>query len=178
MSKDEKNEMKQPDTETEEVSVNESASTDTSVDEAKVSEIDSKLQKQLDELNDKYLRLYAEYDNFRKRSAKEKADAYSDARIDVVKAFLPLLDNLERALEYEGDNEGFRIIVKQMNEIFEKLAVKPIESDGAGFDPNFHNAIMHEENPDMGENIVAQTFQKGYTMNEKVIRHAMVKVVN
>lgn len=178
MSKDEKNEMKQPDTETEEVSVNESASTDTSVDEAKVSEIDSKLQKQLDELNDKYLRLYAEYDNFRKRSAKEKADAYSDARIDVVKAFLPLLDNLERALEYEGDNEGFRIIVKQMNEIFEKLAVKPIESDGVGFDPNFHNAIMHEENPDMGENIVAQTFQKGYTMNEKVIRHAMVKVVN
>ncbi len=178
MSKDEKNEMKQPDTETEEVSVNESASTDTSADESKVSEIDSKLQKQLDELNDKYLRLYAEYDNFRKRSAKEKADAYSDARIDVVKAFLPLLDNLERALEYEGDNEGFRIIVKQMNEIFEKLAVKPIESDGVGFDPNFHNAIMHEENPDMGENIVAQTFQKGYTMNEKVIRHAMVKVVN
>lgn len=178
MSKDEKNEMKQPDTETEEVSVNESASTDTSADESKVSEIDSKLQKQLDELNDKYLRLYAEYDNFRKRSAKEKADAYSDARIDVVKAFLPLLDNLERALEYESDNEGFRIIVKQMNEIFEKLAVKPIESDGVGFDPNFHNAIMHEENPDMGENIVAQTFQKGYTMNEKVIRHAMVKVVN
>lgn len=178
MSKDEKNEMKQPDTETEEVSVNESASTDTSADESKVSEIDSKLQKQLDELNDKYLRLYAEYDNFRKRSAKEKADAYSDARIDVVKAFLPLLDNLERALEYEGDNEGFRIIVKQMNEIFEKLAVKPIESDGVCFDPNFHNAIMHEENPDMGENIVAQTFQKGYTMNEKVIRHAMVKVVN
>lgn len=182
MSKDEKIEANQQAAQDTEASANVESEMSAASEEATAEETASpaevKLKKQLDEQNDKYLRLYAEYDNFRKRSSKEKTDAYTDARIDAVKAFLPLLDNLERALEYEGDNEGFRMIVKQMNEIFDKLGVKPIESDGASFDPNFHNAIMHEEDPEKGENIVVQTFQKGYTMNDKVIRHAMVKVVN
>ena len=143
-----------------------------------ISVAEAKMRKQLDEQNDKYVRLYAEYDNYRKRSAKEKTDAYTDAYATAVKAFLPLLDNLERALEYEKDNEGFRMIVKQMNDIFDKLGVKEIESDGKEFDPNLHNAIIHEDDPEKGENLVLQTLQKGYTMNGKVIRHAMVKVVN
>ncbi len=150
----------------------------TAPEDANISVAEAKMRKQLDEQNDKYIRLYAEYDNYRKRSAKEKTDAYTDAYATAVKAFLPLLDNLERALEYEKDNEGFRMIVKQMNDIFDKLGVKEIESDGKEFDPNLHNAIIHEDDPEKGENLVLQTLQKGYTMNGKVIRHAMVKVVN
>jgi len=144
----------------------------------KLTENEAKLQKQIDEQNDRYIRLYAEYDNFRKRSAKEKTDAYSDAYSNVVNSFLPLMDNLERALEYEKDNEGVNMIIKQMKDIFDKLGVKVIESDGAQFDPNLHNAIAHEDDPEKGESVITQTFQKGYTLNDKVIRHAMVKVAN
>ncbi len=139
---------------------------------------ENELQKQLDEQNDKYLRLYAEYENFRKRSAKEKTDTYNDAFTDVVTSFLPLLDNLERALQYEPENQGFIMITKQLNDIFAKLGVEEIKSDGEEFDPNLHNAIAHEDDEEKGENIITQTFQKGYTLNGKVIRHAVVKVCN
>ena len=136
------------------------------------------IKAQLEEKNDQYLRLYAEYENFRKRSEKEKTDCYTAAYADALTAFLPLLDSLAQALQFSPEDEGIKALVKQQNDILAKLGITEIESDGAPFDPNFHNAIMHEENPDVGENVVVQTFQKGYMRGEKVLRHAMVKVAN
>ncbi len=136
------------------------------------------LKTEIKEINDKYLRLAAEYDNFRKRSAKEKSDAYDSAFSDAVKAILPLADSIDKALEFTPDDEGVKALSKQLVNCLEKIGVVAIESDGKQFDPNFHNAIMHEENEEYGENEVVQTFQKGYLLNEKVIRPAMVKVAN
>lgn len=135
-------------------------------------------KKQISETNDKYLRILAEYDNYRKRSTKEKSDSYSDAYSDAVKAFLPLADSLCQALGFEPDDEGIKALDKQFSDILSKLGIKEIESDGKEFDPHLHNAIMHEEDAEKGENIIVQTFQKGYMLGEKVIRHAIVKVVN
>lgn len=136
------------------------------------------LKDELAEANDKYLRLAAEYDNYRKRTAKEKSDAYNDAYIDAVKAILPLADSLDKAIQFTPDDEGIKAITKQLKDIFTKIGVSEIESDGKEFDPNLHNAIMHEENEELGENVVTQTFEKGYKLGEKIIRHAMVKVAN
>ncbi len=136
------------------------------------------LKASLNESNEKYLRLAAEYDNFRKRSAKEKSDAYSDAYSDAVKAVLPLADSLDSALNFSPDDEGIKALSSLFTDILSKIGVTVIESDGKEFDPNLHNAIMHEENEELGENIISQTFQKGYMLGEKVIRHAMVKVAN
>ncbi len=136
------------------------------------------LKNEIAETNDKYLRLAAEYDNYRKRSIKEKSDAYADAYSDAIKAILPLADSLDKANEFSPDDEGIKALTKQFSDILAKIGVTVIESDGKEFDPNLHNAIMHEEDESMGENIVSQTFQKGYMLKEKVIRHAMVKVVN
>lgn len=136
------------------------------------------LKNELAETNDKYLRLAAEYDNYRKRSIKEKSDAYADAYSDAIKAILPLADSLDKANEFSPDDEGIKALTKQFTDILAKINVTVIESDGKEFDPNLHNAIMHEEDETMGENMVSQTFQKGYMLGEKVIRHAMVKVVN
>lgn len=136
------------------------------------------LKEELKESNDKYLRLAAEYDNYRKRTAKEKADAYDNAFSDAVKAILPLADSLDKALEFSPDDDGIKALHKQLTDSLAKIGVVAIESDLKEFDPNFHNAIMHEENEEFGENIVSQTFQKGYLLGEKVIRHAMVKVAN
>ena len=136
------------------------------------------LKNELAEANDKYLRLAAEYDNYRKRTAKEKSDAYNDAYIDAVKAILPLADSLDKAMQFTPDDEGIKAITKQLKDIFTKIGVSEIESDGKEFDPNLHNAIMHEENEELGENVVTQTFEKGYKLGEKIIRHAMVKVAN
>lgn len=138
----------------------------------------NELKAKLAEADDKFLRLAAEYDNYRKRTAKEKSDAYSDAYCDAVKAILPLADSLDKALEFTPDDEGIKALSKLFSDILSKLGVTAIESDGKEFDPNLHNAIMHEDDETMGENLVSQTFQKGYTLGEKVIRHAMVKVVN
>ena len=134
--------------------------------------------KELEEIKDKYVRVCAEYENYRKRSEKERVDSYVDGMTNAVKALLPVMDNLDRAIAFEPENEGVKMIVKQITDSFTKLGVAEIESDGKPFDPEFHNAIMHEEDPEKGENIVSQTFQKGYTLNGKIIRHAMVKVVN
>ncbi len=136
------------------------------------------LKAQLAEANEKYLRLAAEYDNYRKRSVKEKADAYSESYADAVKAFLPLADSLDKALEFTPDDEGIKALHKQFADSCAKIGVCAIESDGAQFDPELHNAIMHEEDPEKGENVITQTFCKGYKLGEKVIRHAMVKVAN
>jgi len=131
---------------------------------------------------DKYLRLAAEYDNFRRRSQKEKETIYSDAKADTVLKLLPVYDNLERALKAECADAAFRkgveMTMTQLMDIFEKLGVTPIESEGQPFDPAEHNAVMHIEDESFGENVVAEVFQKGFKLNDKVIRFAMVKVAN
>ncbi len=136
------------------------------------------LQQQLAEATEKYLRLAAEYDNFRKRSAKEKSEAYTDAYSDAVAAFLPLADSLFTAAGLAPNDEGIAALNKLLSDILARINVSEIESDGKEFDPNLHNAIMHEEDPEKGENLVSQTLRKGYKLGDKVIRHAMVKVVN
>lgn len=138
-------------------------------------------EKEIAELNDKYLRLYAEYDNFRRRSAKEREGIYFDAKSDTVKNILPILDNMERATAFtEADKvlEGMNLILKSFNESFAKMDVKEIEALGKTFDPNVHYAVMHIEDEAYGENEVVEVLQKGYTCGDKVIRYAMVKVAN
>lgn len=138
-------------------------------------------EKEISELNDKYLRLYAEYDNFRRRSAKERESIYFDAKSDTLKNVLPILDNMERATAFsEADKvlEGMNLILKSFNENFAKMDVKEIEALGKPFDPNLHYAVMHIEDENYGENEVVEVLQKGYICGDKVIRYAMVKVAN
>ena len=138
-------------------------------------------EKELAEQNDKYLRLYAEYDNFRRRSAKEREAIYFDAKSDTVKNILPILDNMERATAFtEADKilEGMNLILKSFNENFAKMDIKEIEALGKPFDPNVHYAVMHVEDENYGENEIVEVLQKGYICGEKVIRYAMVKVAN
>lgn len=141
-----------------------------------------KLSDEHSELNDKYMRLAAEYDNYRKRSTKERESVYADAFADAAAAFLPLVDNIERAVSFAEDNsnlsEGVKMLYKQLGDILAKLKIEEIAPDGEQFDPTYHNAIMHDEDESYGENVVSQTLQKGYRIGEKVIRHALVKVVN
>lgn len=136
-----------------------------------------------DELNDRYLRMAAEYDNFRKRSQREREQSYNDAVSHAVKALLPTYDNLERAIKAEtADTEykkGVEMTMTQLIESLKGLNVTIIEaSAGTGFDPNFHNAVMHVEDDSLGENVIAEVFQQGFQIGDKVIRHAMVKVAN
>ncbi|MBQ3195207.1 MAG: nucleotide exchange factor GrpE [Clostridia bacterium] len=152
---------------------------------AKLAEAEEKLAKaeaECAELNDKYLRLAAEYDNFRRRSAKEKEGLYADCFAEAISAFLPVIDNAERAAEYATDDselaKGVLMLDKQLKDVLEKMKVEAIVSDGEQFDPKLHNAIMHEEDDESPENTVSQTLQKGYRIGDKVIRHALVKVVN
>ena len=138
-------------------------------------------ENEIAELNDKYLRLYAEYDNFRRRSAKEREAIYSDAKSDAIKNILPILDNMERATAFtEADKilEGMNLILKTFNESFAKMDVKEIEALGKTFDPNVHYAVMHVEDESFGESEVVEVLQKGYICGDKVIRYAMVKVAN
>ena len=140
------------------------------------------LAKLLSDGNDKYLRLAAEYDNYRKRTTKEKEGIYADAKLDTVKPFLDVADNLDRAVSLfeEGDphRQGVELIAKQLSAVLEKLGVTEIEALGQPFDPEKHNAVMHIEDESFGENTVAEVFQKGYQMGDKVVRFAMVKVAN
>ena len=141
-----------------------------------------KAQQALAQEHDSYLRLAAEYDNYRKRSQKEKENAWTTAKADTIKELLPVYDNLERALKQETTDEayakGVQMTMQQLKTVLEKLGVEEIPAQGETFDPNFHNAVMHMEDEAMGENIVAEVFQAGFKMGEKVIRHAMVKVAN
>ena len=136
----------------------------------------------LAEAADKYLRLAAEYDNYRKRTAKEKEAAWGEAKAQTVAAFLPVFDNLERALKQETADEAYKkgveMTMNQLKEVFAKLGVTEIEAQGKPFDPNLHNAVMHIEDENLGENVVAQVFQAGFMLGEKVIRFAMVQVAN
>ena len=131
---------------------------------------------------DKYLRLAAEYDNYRKRSQKERETVYADAKADTVAQLLPVYDNLERALKAECADpafyKGVEMTMDQLMSIFAKLGVEVVEAAGQPFDPALHNAVIHVEDESLGENVVAEEFQKGFTLNGKVIRFAMVKVAN
>ena len=141
-----------------------------------------KLAAELADTQDKYRRMLAEYDNFRKRSAREREGLYQDAAANTVAAMLPVLDNLERALQTETADEAYKkgveITVRQFYECLEKLKVKEIPAQGEQFDPAFHNAVMHVEQEGVDDNTVVEVFQKGFEMNGRVIRHAMVKVAN
>jgi len=131
---------------------------------------------------DKYLRLLAEYDNFRKRSAKEREAIFADVRADTVTKFLPVYDNLARALAQQTADEayykGVELIMAQLTETLVKLGVTEIPALGEKFDPELHNAVMHAQDESKGEGIIAEEFQKGFKLGDKVIRHSMVKVVN
>ena len=131
------------------------------------------------------MRTLAEYENYRKRTEKEKADIYTYAVKDVMTKMLPILDNLERGLavipeESKADPvaEGMDKICKQFQKTLQDIGVKPIEAEGKEFDPNLHNAVMHVEDENLGENVVAEELQEGYTYKESVVRHSMVKVAN
>ncbi|MBQ6794985.1 MAG: nucleotide exchange factor GrpE [Clostridia bacterium] len=150
------------------------------IEEAEVVE-ENPLEKELEALNDKYLRLVAEYDNYRKRTAKEKEAIYPEAKISVVAAFLPVLDNLERALATAGDDpiyEGVKMISKQFVETLKSTGVEEIPAVGEKFNPDVHNAVMHIDDESYGENEVVEEFQKGYRLGERIIRYSMVKVAN
>ena len=133
-------------------------------------------------LNDKYLRICAEYANFRKRSQKEKEALYKDVKAATLKSFLPVYDNLLRALAQPTEDaayaKGVEMIMAQFNTTMEKLGVEKIESLGQSFDPAFHNAVMHVDDETKGENEIVEVFQEGFKMGDKVIRFAMVKVAN
>lgn len=132
--------------------------------------------------HDRYLRLAAEYDNYRKRSQRERESIFNDVRSDTVTKFLPVYDNLVRALEQSTADEAYRkgveMIMTQFNDILSRLGVTEIESVGQTFDPALHNAVMHDTDESKGENVIVQELQKGFKMGDKVIRFAMVKVVN
>ena len=137
------------------------------------------------ELNDRYMRLFAEYDNFRKRTAKELEGKAADAACDTLAEILPVLDNLERAAQYNTDDtaatnmgKGLELTLKSFIETLAKLGVHEIEAEGKTFDPNLHNAVMHVEDESLGESQVAEVFMKGYAKGDKVLRHSMVKVAN
>ena len=138
---------------------------------------------QLAALNDKYLRLAAEYDNYRKRTAREKENTYQDAKMDTIKSFLEVYDNLERAVQQAGDEEnvhkkGMEMIFHQLVGVLEKMGVTIEDPAGKSFDPAKHNAVMHIESEELGEGVVSQVFQKGFLLGEKVIRFAAVQVAN
>ena len=140
------------------------------------------LAKLVADVNDKYLRLAAEYDNYRKRTAKEKESIYGDAKADTIKPLLAVYDNLERGFaqydEADAPRQGLELILRQFTETLTKLGVTEIEAKGQPFDPGLHNAVMHVEDETAGENTVVEVFQKGFMLGDKVLRFAMVKVAN
>ncbi|MBQ2866531.1 MAG: nucleotide exchange factor GrpE [Clostridia bacterium] len=137
-----------------------------------------KLALQLSELDDKYKRVLAEYDNYRKRTAKERESVFGDGKASAISAFLPLIDNLGRGAAQENADEGVKMMLKQANEILEKMRVKTVGEKGETFDPNFHNAVLHVDDESLGENEIAEVLMCGYTMDDRLIRPAVVKVAN
>ncbi|MBR6366299.1 MAG: nucleotide exchange factor GrpE [Lachnospiraceae bacterium] len=151
-------------------------------------EADAALKKkdeQIAEMQDQQKRLMAEFDNFRKRTEKEKSSMYEIGAKSILEKLLPIIDNFERGLASISEEEkqsgfanGMDLIYKQLLKMLEDVGVKPIEAVGQPFDPNFHNAVMHVEDENLGENVVAQEFQKGYMYRDSVLRHSMVQVAN
>ncbi len=185
MSEEEKIIDNTEDIKDEEIETREAAETveaDEVIEEVKPTR-EEELEAQVADLNDKLLRRLAEFDNFRKRTAAEKSAMYSSGLAYAAESLLPVMDNFERALSSEADKDGgfykgVEMIYNQMKEAFEGMGIKEIEAEGETFDPNFHNAVMHTENEELGENTVAQVLQKGYKINDRVIRPAMVVVAN
>ena len=140
------------------------------------------LEEELRAEQDKYLRLLAEYDNFRRRSAKERENIYTDVRCETLKKFLPVYDSLSRALaqtpEDDACRKGLEMIMTQYEKSLEQLGVKMIEAVGQPFDANLHNAVMHIEDENYGENIIVEEFEKGFQVGDKILRYSMVKVAN
>ena len=144
-----------------------------------------KKDEKIEELTDRVKRQMAEFDNFRKRTEKEKASMYEIGAREIIEKILPVVDNFERGLDAVKEEEkedpfvqGMEKVYKHLVTTLEGIEVKPIEAVGQPFDPNFHNAVMHVEDENFGENIVAEEFQKGYTYRDSVVRHSMVKVAN
>lgn len=148
---------------------------------SKLKDENKKAINELDSIKDRLARVMAEYDNFRKRTVKEKDNIYSDACKDILKEVLPVLDNLERAVNVEGNAEdlkkGIEMTMKQFNNALSKLNVEEIPCEGE-FDPNLHNAVMHIEDDKYDKNSIVEVLQKGYKREDKIIRYSMVKVAN
>ena len=174
-----------------ETEVEEEPEKETRSEKKKVKKLEAELEKQsklleskeseLSVLNDKYMRMMAEYDNYRRRSAKEREDVYSDAYGEAISAMLPVIDNLERAANFsESDKvqEGISLTFKSFSETLTKLGIESFGQVGEPFDPTIHNAVMHVEDESLGESVITDVFQKGYRKGDKIIRHAMVKVAN
>ena len=184
MSKKEKqNETPQQEPAVEEQDVKQEAAAEP--EETAVDPLLSELESRKDQVagqEDKYLRLAAEYDNYRKRTAKEKESLWTDVKADTAGAFLPVYDNLERALKQDTADEAFKkgveMTMNQLKEVLTKLGITEIPAQGQPFDPKYHNAVMHVEDESLGQNVVAEVFQTGFQCGEKVIRFAMVKVAN
>lgn len=142
----------------------------------------AELTKKCDDLNEKYMRTLAEYDNYRKRTIKEKESIYPEAKATVVSKFLDVMDNFERALNSAENKDSFYdgvlMLKKQMDDVLSSLGVEEIKAVGEEFDPIYHNAVMHVEDENLGENIVAEELQKGYKIGDRIVRHSMVKVAN
>ena len=173
MSEKEKNMNQEAETEVEETPVEETPEVQEPVNE---------YREKYDREHDQLLRLAAEYDNFRKRSAKEKDSAYTNGKADTLAKLLPVYDNLERALNQACEDaaykKGVEMTMNELVKIFTGLGVEIFGNVGDGFDPNLHNAVMHIDSDELGENVIAQVFQKGFRIGEKVVRFAMVQVAN
>lgn len=153
------------------------------VKEEKKESNEEKLQKELAKKSDQLLRIAAEYDNFRKRSQREKDALYVDCKASVIKELLPVADNFDRIfanpdITFEDYKKGVEMTFKQFENVFKDLKVESFGEEGEEFDPNFHNAVMHSEDENLGENVITNVFAKGYKIGDKVIRPAMVAVAN
>ncbi|MBR2883651.1 MAG: nucleotide exchange factor GrpE [Clostridia bacterium] len=150
--------------------------------EETVAEEENEFEKKWQDVNEKYMRTLAEYDNYRKRTIKEKESIYPEAKAVVVEKFLPVMDNFQRALDSAEEKnpfyEGVAMVKKQMDEVLTALGVEEINAVGEEFNPELHNAVMHVDDEEAGENIIVEEFQKGYRIGDRVIRHSMVKVAN
>ena len=150
-------------------------------EDKKLREENESLKKSLDELGDRYTRMLAEYDNFRKRAQKEREGVYNDAVSDVLNSILPVKDSLEMAIKYSDESQlsqGVNMTLAKFTEILNKLGVEEFGAQGEEFDPNLHNAVLHVDDESMGESVIAEVLLKGYKKGEKIIRYAMVKVAN
>ncbi|MCC8016620.1 MAG: nucleotide exchange factor GrpE [Clostridiales bacterium] len=182
MSKKEKKEKEEQNEKTENQQAENISEVDDKETERPEGDSDS-VQKQLDEVNDRLLRLTAEYSNFKRRSEKEKADAYNFAKADTIKELLPVIDNLERALaneskDYDALKKGVEMTFSSLISILSKLDVEVLGEAGETFDPNLHNAVMHIEDENYKAGEIVDVFQKGYKTGDKIIRPAMVKSAN
>ncbi len=143
---------------------------------------ENEFEQKYNDINEKYMRTLAEYDNYRKRTIKERETIYPEAKATVVEKFLPLIDNFSRALESAEQKdafyEGIVMLKKQFDDVFTALGVEEIVAVGETFNPELHNAVMHVDDEEQGENVIVEEFQKGYKIGDRVIRHSMVKVAN